>query len=217
MSGQLNRKASGVSTLLPEAATMRTILATIIAVITAAMLNSQLPVSTSDNRQVTTHKAVVQAAALLEKKVAIPKPAKPVTPPPKVVWQVSSSPHAKTSVADINTALSHYQDMGMTKQGAAYLIGNFVGESYLTPCGQYGDGGRAHGLGQWHPGRRADMPCDFKEQLTWAVNTEMVRDTPQLKEALFNPAVGIPDIKALIKAWERWGVEGSRWSYADHI
>lgn len=140
----------------------------------------------------------------------------PVAPLP-VKWAVTTSPHAKVPVSRINEALAHYQNMGMSKQGAAYLVGNFVGESYLTDCGQWGDGGRAHGLAQWHPGRRQDMPCGFTTQLTWAVNVEMARHTPELKNCLFNPSCDVATIKSLLYQWERWGVLGGRWQYSAHI
>lgn len=132
-------------------------------------------------------------------------------------WAVAYSPVGNVSVDNINTALAHYQDMGMSRQGAAYLVGNFMGESHLIPCGNYGDGGLAQGFGQWHPGRRYDMPCDFKEQLTWAVNVEMVRDTPALRDVLFDPNASTYTIMASIQSWERWGTLGARWTYAQSI
>ncbi len=110
-----------------------------------------------------------------------------------------------------------YQDMGMSKQGAAYLVGNFVGESYLKACSQPGDGGRALGLAQWHPERRYDMPCDYVEQLKWAVDVEMPRDTPSLKTALFNPDIDVGTIQHELYKWERWGTLGGRWIYAADI
>src|ERR1700741_4522557 len=58
----------------------------------------------------------------------------------KSYWTVTSSPVAAVPVDKINTALALYQDMGMSKQGAAYLVGNFVGESHLITCGEGGAG-----------------------------------------------------------------------------
>lgn len=106
----------------------------------------------------------------------------------------------------------------MPKLAAAYLIGNFIGESHLKPCDTIkGDGGRAWGLAQWHPGRRADMPCDYVAQLHWAIDVEMQRDSPDSKATLFNPNSGVADIQQALKNWERWGTLGARWVYAANI
>lgn len=105
----------------------------------------------------------------------------------------------------------------MPKLAAAYLVGNFISESYLKPCGQWGDGGQAHGLAQWHPGRRGDMPCGYVEQLKWAVEVEMQRDSPASKATLFDPNSGVGDIQQALKNWERWGTLGGRWVYAGNI
>lgn len=138
-------------------------------------------------------------------------------PPKPVRWTVSSTPLPAATVENVNTALAIYQDMGMSKQGAAYLIGNFMGESHLIPCGNYGDGGQAHGLGQWHPGRRHDMPCDYQEQLRWAVDVEMQRDSPATRAVLFDQGASIYQIQSGIQNWERWGTLGARWVYAANV
>lgn len=141
-----------------------------------------------------------------------PEPVKPTA------WAVTSTPVKAVPIETINTALAHYQAKGMTKQGAAYLVGNFIHESHLLPCApNKGDGGLAWGLAQWHPGRRADMPCGFIEQLDWAVDVEMQRHTPALRTALFDPNTGTETIKALLFKWEVWGTLGGRWVYAQNI
>jgi hypothetical protein len=145
--------------------------------------------------------------------VAQPEP----TPVAPARWAVTWVDRAAT-VEQVNTALAVYQDMGMSKQGAAYLIGNFMQESHLIPCADIkGDGGLAWGLGQWHPTRRQDMPCGYVEQLTWAVNVEMVRDTPALRDVLFDPNASIETIQVMLHKWERWGTLGVRWQYANTI
>lgn len=147
---------------------------------------------------------------------------KSVVPPIKK-WEIINSPRELVGVEKINASLAHYQNMGMSKQGAAYLVGNFIQEKPSAfidgnPCaGVMGDGGRAHGFGQWHPDRRFDMPCGFEEQLSWAVNTEMVRDTPDLKQALFDINSSPSTIAYLIKKWERYGEEGNRFYYGESI
>lgn len=179
-----------------------------------------------NNRQAGLQVATEPSAKTVEAVKATPVD-QPVAPPtasaaqPVVTkapaWAVTYSPVAAVSIDTVNQALAHYQDMGMSRQGAAYLVGNFMSESHLDPCGTPGDGGQALGLGQWHPGRRTDMPCDYIEQLTWAVNVEMVRDTPALRGVLFDPNASVYTIMASIQSWERWGTLGARWVYAQAI
>lgn len=137
-------------------------------------------------------------------------------------WTVSTSPHAKVSVARINETLAILRELGLTKMGAAYLVGNFIAESYVTPCGVRGDGGVADGLAQWHPGRRVDMPCGLREQLVWAVNVEMPRDAakggyPSLAARLRDPNETPQGILLGFKQWERYGLEGNRAVYAKQV
>jgi hypothetical protein len=179
------------------------------------------PTKTDDNlainRQAGQQVATEPARSIQTEPVALPTAgvAQPVVA--KSYWTVTTTPVATATVDKINTALALYQDMGMSKQGAAYLIGNFMGESHLIPCGNYGDGGQAQGLAQWHPGRRYDMPCDYVEQLKWAVNVEMVRDTPALHDVLFDPNADIATIQYQLYRWERWGTLGARWVYAQAV
>jgi len=135
-------------------------------------------------------------------------------------WTVSQSPNTKVTVEQINYFLENFKNRGMSKEGASYLIGNFITESFLTPCEQSGDGGLALGLAQWHPGRRYDMPCDLNEQIEWAINVEMVRDSSAMNYVCVCESVKSNDvdlIKHTIQKWERWGVLGNRWEYAQNI
>lgn len=141
-------------------------------------------------------------------------PAQPIKP---AAWRVSYSPHSLVTVERINEALGVLQDMGMTKQGAAYTVGNFITESYLDPDRCTPDGELACGLAQWHPNRRTDMPAGLTAQLKWAVDTEMVRDRPQLRAALFDPNASVDTITTEFYRWERWGVQGARWTYAANV
>lgn len=142
-------------------------------------------------------------------------------PQPPVVWAVASSPHGRVSVEQINAALAHLQAKGLTKQGAAYLVGNYIAESYLTPCGVWGDGGQAHGLAQWHPGRRQDMPsdCALNVQLDWAIDVEMKRDGggTQLYPMLFDLNATAAQLLHGMYLYERYGVEGNRSAYGSDI
>lgn len=181
---------------------------------------------TLDNRQAGQQVATEPPKSVTEPKVetvasqavALPTAgaAQPVVSKPPA-WAVTYSPVAGVSVDTVNAALAHFQDMGMSRQGAAYLTGNFLSESHLVPCGTPGDGGLALGFGQWHPGRRFDMPCDFSAQLDWAVNVEMVRDTPALRAVLFDPNSDVYTIMVYLQKWERWGTLGGRWTYAQAV
>lgn len=227
MVGQLTRTQTAALTTIqsPDAETMRTIIATVLAVLTAAALislsNITPELAHNAERQdtpVVSETAKTVSAAVAEKPAVAPAPV-PEPPKPKP-WAIATSPHARVALADINTALAHLQGKGLTKEGAAYLVGNFIGESYLTPCGQYGDGGQAHGLAQWHPGRRADMPCGLIPQLDWAIDVEMPRDASAggygcLCDALRTADIAL--IKLRTKQWERWGIEGARWQYAASV
>jgi hypothetical protein len=94
------------------------------------------------------------------------------------------------------------------------LTGNFIAESHLIPCGNIGDGGLAEGLGQWHPNRRYDMPCDLKEQIEWALNVEMPRDAgrnyPNLANTLKDATATPEMILVGLESWERYSIEGNR-------
>jgi len=170
-------------------------------------------VTNTTNQQQEVQPTEVTVTPVVEEVVATPEPVVPER------YAVSSSPHGAVSVDTINLALGVYQDMGMTKQGAGYLVGNFIAESKMVPCGLYGDGGLAQGLGQWHPTRRQDMPCDLVEQLKWAVEVEMVRDSGghKLKAWLFDPSASADTISLGLKQWERYGLEGNRRLYGDKI
>jgi hypothetical protein len=137
----------------------------------------------------------------------------------KAAWTVSSDPSGKNLVDKINIALATYQDMGLTKQGSAMLVGNFISESGLDPLNCLGDGGTACGLGQWRFSRQEGMPQIYEEQLKWAVEVEMVRDSGghQLKASLFDPNASIEVIYEGLRQWERWGVAGDRYNIGQAI
>lgn len=154
----------------------------------------------------------VAAAKIKEPEVPAVKP-----------WTIASSPHARVPVERINTVLTHLQNKGMTKQGAAYLTGNFIAESYIEYDNCNGDGGTACGLAQWRFGRQQGMPMEgLIEQLDWAVDVEMNRDANaggyrSLRDILFDPASTPELLLQGIKNWERYGVEGGRALYAKKV
>lgn len=230
----LERGKKAALSTVPDADIMRTIIATVIAVIIALLLHNiqdvepsavSKPSSTADQRlaraellpvakassESGTKKATAEIAPLVNEM--------PIANKASSSWAVKTSPHPDVSVATINRMLAHLQKKGFSKQGAAYLTGNFIGESHLVPCGNVGDGGQAEGFAQWHPGRRYDMPCGFIEQLDWAIDVEMVRDSagsyPCLCEALKTSDTAL--IMLRLQQWERWGVLGNRWIYATNI
>jgi hypothetical protein len=169
---------------------------------------------------------VVIIGGLFYQKIEQPQPiviAEPIALAEGIVverWAVEASPHPSVSVEKINEVISILQDNGLTKQGSAYLTGNFIAESHLIPCGNYGDGGLAEGLGQWHPNRRYDMPCGLKEQIEWALNVEMPRDAGShrnLAEVLKDATASPYELLANIQGYERYGVEGNRKIYGEQI
>lgn len=184
----------------------------------------------ADVAQASTATPVAPAPQPTAPSLPVPQ-AKPVEapksePPKPQPWVISASPNGGTN--NVNRALAHLQSMGLTKQGAAMIVGNFLQEkpsAFVTgdPCsGTLGDGGKAHGFGQWHPGRRADMPCGFIEQLTWAIDTEMVRDHKNggghnLSALLRDPSATEYQLDAAIKKWERYGHKGKRFEYGVSI
>lgn len=156
-----------------------------------------------------------------EKVAAAPAPVQP-EPPKPAPWTVKSSPHGRVSVERINEVLAHLQAKGLTKQGAAYLTGNFIAENYLSPDGCDGDGGTACGLGQWRFGRREGMPAELIPQLDWAIDFEMPRDDSRggnhnMRGLLFDANATRADLLQGFKGWERYGVEGNRGIYGDAI
>lgn len=151
-----------------------------------------------------------------------PTPAPAPEPPKPATWAVTSSPHARVSVERINEVLAHLQAKGLTKQGAAYLTGNFIAENYLSPDGCDGDGGTACGLGQWRFGRREGMPAELIPQLDWAIDVEMPRDHSRggghnMHGLLYDANATRADLLQGLKGWERYGVEGNRGVYGDAI
>lgn len=156
-----------------------------------------------------------------EKVAAAPAPVQP-EPPKPAPWAVKSSPHGRVSVERINEVLAHLQAKGLTKQGAAYLTGNFIAESYIEPHNCDGDGGTACGLGQWRFDRQEGMPTELIPQLDWAIDVEMERDNARggghnLRALLFDANATRADLQYGFKLWERYGVEGNRAAYGDAI
>lgn len=115
----------------------------------------------------------------------------------------------------IQQAVDYYLQQGLTRQGAAYLVGNLIQESNLDPSA-VGDGGQAMGLAQWHPDRRYDMPSDFAGQLAFVLK-EMERDSPDSLDTLRRNNASISELTQALKNWERYGVEGSRYEYGAQL
>lgn len=105
-----------------------------------------------------------------------------------------------------------YLSQGFTPAATAYLMGTIRQESGFRP-NAIGDGGLAHGIFQWHPNRRWDMPNDLLGQLHFSVK-EMDRDTPGTVQTLKNS--NDPNVVAsTIKRWIRYGHAGSRYIFAE--
>lgn len=105
-------------------------------------------------------------------------------------------------------------ELGMPRVAAIQQVGSWKSESNLDPCQTHGDGGVAWGLNSWHPGRRGDMPSMLKDQIIWAVQTEMKRDCIECYQTMMSPGVSVSAARNAIQKSTRWGVEGNRWQYA---
>lgn len=61
--------------------------------------------------------------------------------------------------------------LGLTPEQAAGLAGNIMQESGFNPKA-VGDGGKAHGIAQWHPNRRKNIDMlntSFEDQVTYLI------------------------------------------------
>ncbi len=124
-------------------------------------------------------------------------------------------PVAQAPAWKVRDALAYYTEQGLTKTATAYLVGNLVAESGLDHTNTTGDGGRAHGLAQWHPNRRHDMPADYHAQLAFVL-VEMKRQTPQAYELLTTDPTEAEAAQAM-KIFEGYGIEGGRFANARAI
>lgn len=62
-------------------------------------------------------------------------------------------------------------ELGITPEQAAGLAGNIMQESGFNPKA-VGDGGKAHGIAQWHPSRRKNIDMlntSFEDQVTYLI------------------------------------------------
>lgn len=136
---------------------------------------------------------------------------------PKVITAKKSLEHkiypqiGNASSESVTTAVEFYQSKGLTNEGVAYLVGNFIGESSLRPDA-VGDNGLALGIAQWHPARRVGLPNDLHGQLDYAL-TEI--DHYPLSSALRGSNVWV--IQNGIRQYEGYSVEGNRFEYAREL
>lgn len=123
---------------------------------------------------------------------------------------VVCGPHKAQEVYDILI------DIGVPHLAAVQQVGSWTHESNLDQCQRRGDNGVAWGLNSWWPDRRHDMPAGLREQITWAVHTEMPRDCRNCYEQ-FMAADSTWSVRDAIKRSTRWGILGNRWLYADEF
>lgn len=67
-----------------------------------------------------------------------------------------SAPAQPKGRYDHKSAMDFWMSQGFTREQAAGIVANEIAESAGNPRAR-GDGGRAHGLYQWHPDRRAEI------------------------------------------------------------
>lgn len=97
--------------------------------------------------------------------------------------RAATSPDKK---AKIDQAMRYFTSQGWTPEQAAGIVGNLQKESQFD-AGAVGDGGKAHGIAQWHPDRQANFKkrygksiknSSYAEQLAF-VNFELTKGTEQ--------------------------------------
>lgn len=129
--------------------------------------------------------------------------------------QAITAPASACGPQDPKVVYSILIEIGVPRLAAIQQVGSWTTESHLDPCQKIGDGGMAWGLNSWHPGRRADMPEGLREQINWAIHTEMKRDCADCYTQ-FMAAESVWSVRNAIQRSTRWGVEGGRWWYADN-
>lgn len=123
-------------------------------------------------------------------------------------------------VDKVRSAYHFYRVHGLSRIGAAYLVGNLCQESTLR-VDAVGDGGSAYGLAQWVGGRQDGMPspdAPFEDHLAFVL-LEMERDGDRNGHNVLEAVHGT-DRDAIVKGlkrWERYGVEGRRYVFGQSI
>lgn len=124
----------------------------------------------------------------------------------------------------IKRAINFYLSKGLSIEGTAYLVGNYIQESSLDHqiVNDFGN----TGLAQWDSNRQqfgGGIPLgdnDFENQLGWALE-EMVSDGNLMGHNV-RSALNGSDIQAImsgLSAWERYGgnEQGSRYRYGAQL
>lgn len=148
-----------------------------------------------------------------------PKVSKTPTEPKKVAQiapKAVKQPASTCGVQSPSTIYAILREIGVPRSSAIQLIGSWKHESGLDPCQKRGDGGIAWGLNSWHPARRYDMPETLREQVIWAVQTEMKRDCASCYATIMAGGDTYA-IRNAIQKSTRWGILGNRWLYADQL
>lgn len=130
---------------------------------------------------------------------------------------VAQAAAAQCGPADPAVVYQVLRELGMSRTAAIQQLGSWKHESGLDPCQKRGDSGIAWGLNSWHPGRRADMPENLRDQIVWAINVEMPRDCASCHQTLMNPNISVSGARDAIQRSTRWGVQGNRWIYANEF
>lgn len=138
-----------------------------------------------------------------------PEPAQIAATQANTAAAIGCGPHDPKVVYDILI------EIGVPRLAAIQQVGSWTTESHLDQCQKIGDSGVAWGLNSWHPGRRHDMPEGLREQITWAIHTEMKRDCLSCYQQ-FMAAESVWSVREAIQRSTRWGVQGGRWMYADN-
>lgn len=135
----------------------------------------------------------------------------------KVAETPSKTPEYACGQQDPATIYSILTEIGVPRISAIQIMGSWKHESGgFDYCQKRGDGGIAWGLNSWHPARRYDMPETLREQINWAIHTEMKRDCASCYATIMAGG-DVYSIRSAIQKSTRWGVLGNRWVFADQF
>ncbi|HUO49397.1 MAG TPA: phage tail tip lysozyme [Acidimicrobiales bacterium] len=140
------------------------------------------------------------------------------TPPPVAAIGALIHPHYAGPVdpADPNVVAHVFaefakDDPGVTPRGDAWIVGGWVQESGLNP-NAVGDGGEAHGIGQWHEPRTCGESTDLDAQIACGAN-EIIHNYPTVQAVITDPNATDGALDHAEKVYEGYGKAGPRGRY----
>lgn len=90
--------------------------------------------------------------------------------------QVNANVEGFGETGSSSEAMSFFQKSGWSKAQAAGIVGNLQAESGASmKTNAVGDGGKAYGIGQWHPDRQAQFQAVFGKPIQQATFSEQLQ------------------------------------------